>query len=51
MDDTRKAMLRLKENRERLTRQEVRTLKGQILSGNTAAAMKGLDKILNRRGV
>ncbi|HIR57143.1 MAG TPA: hypothetical protein IAA54_05690 [Candidatus Gallacutalibacter pullicola] len=51
MDDTRKAMLKLKENRERLTRQEVRTLKGQILSGNTAAAMKGLDKILSRRGV
>ena len=32
-----------------LTRQQFKTLKGQILSGDVTAAMKGLDKLLNRK--
>lgn len=41
-------MIRLKVNRGRLTVQQYRTLKGQILSGNAEGAMRGLDKILKR---
>lgn len=43
------AMYRLKANRRALTRQEYQTLKGQILSGNSLGAMKGLDTILQRK--
>ena len=32
-----------------LTRQQYKTLKGQILAGNGEAALKGLQKILRRR--
>lgn len=32
-----------------LTRQEYRTLRGQILAGDVEAALKGLRKILSRR--
>lgn len=31
-----------------LTRQEVRMLRGQVLSGNAEAAMRGLARILGR---
>ena len=41
-------MIRLKTSRDRLTVQQYRTLKGQILSGNAEGAMRGLDKILKR---
>ena len=40
------AMRQLKAHREQLTRQQVRTLKGQILAGDIAGAMKGLDRII-----
>lgn len=42
------ALYRLKAHRRKLTRQEYQTLKGQILSGNSIGAMKGLDNILQR---
>lgn len=51
MDDTRAAMLELKRYKKFLTRQEMRTIRGQILSGDVTAAMKGMDKILRRLGV
>ena len=41
-------MKSLKANRDKLTRQQLRTLKGQALAGDTAGAMKGLQKILKQ---
>lgn len=38
----------LKQYKESLTKQQYRTLKGQIISGDKPAAMKGLKKILKR---
>lgn len=42
------ALKQLKAYRERLTRQQYTTLRGQILAGNPSGAMKGLQTILNR---
>ena len=42
------ALIRLKSYRPRLTPQQYRTLKGQVLTGNADGAMRGLKKILNR---
>lgn len=39
----------LKEYRNVLTKQQIRTLRGQILAGDTKAAEKGLSKILIQR--
>ena len=39
----------LKANRHRLTRQQIRTIKGQALAGDTAGAMRGLHKLLERK--
>lgn len=38
----------LKAHRGKLTRQQLRTLKGQALAGDTDAAIKGLQKILQQ---
>ena len=38
----------LKRHKKHLTKQQYRTLKGQILVGDKEAAMKGLKKILKR---
>lgn len=38
----------LKKYKEYLTRQQYRTLKGQIIAGDKEAAMKGLKKLLKR---
>lgn len=43
------AMITLKVLRGRLTGQQYSTLKGQILSGDAAGAMKGLMRLLRRR--
>ena len=48
MNEMRKAYETLGEYRYRLTRQQVRTLAGQIKAGHPDAAMNGLAKILNR---
>lgn len=37
-------------NRYGLSRQQLKTLKGQALAGDLEGAMKGLDKILRRAG-
>lgn len=51
MDEVSAAMMALKQGRKYMTRQQIRTIKGQILSGNIIGAMKGLDKILARQAV
>ena len=33
-----------------LTKQEIRTLRGQIKAGDVEAAKKGLEKLIKRRG-
>lgn len=43
------AIREIERHRPALTIQEVRTLRGQVKSGDTEAAMKGLAKILSRR--
>ena len=40
------ALTVLKGSRSKLTKQQYKTLKGQILSGDDIGAMKGLTKIL-----
>lgn len=47
---TNQAALRvLKGNRVKLTRQQYKTLRGQILAGDDIGAMKGMLKILNEK--
>ena len=46
--DTR-AIITLKAHKHDLTYQQYHTLRGQVFSGNTEGAMKGLRKILSRR--
>lgn len=43
------ALLLLGEHRSMLSRQQTRTIKGQILSGNIDGAMRGLDKVLKKK--
>lgn len=43
-----RALKLLKECKEDLTRQEYKTLRGQILAGEDKAAMRGLEKIQRR---
>ena len=43
-----RALIRLKGCRHRLTPQQYKTLRGQVLAGNGDAAMKGLRKVLGR---
>ena len=39
-------LILLKGARQRLTAQQYRTLRGQVLAGDSAGAMKGLRKLL-----
>ncbi len=39
----------LKANRQKLTKQQYRTLKGQAANGQVMDARKGLQKVLQRR--
>lgn len=39
----------LKSNKENLTRQQYRAIKGQVLSGRVSDAEKGLQRVLKRR--
>ncbi|WP_295218064.1 hypothetical protein [Ruminococcus sp.] len=39
----------LKANRQKMTKQQYRTLKGQAASGKVMDARKGLQKVLKRR--
>lgn len=44
------ALIRLKAARPRLTVQQYRTLRGQVLAGDPDGAMKGLQKLLTMEG-
>lgn len=50
MDDVKridvKALIQIKGTRKRLTTQQYRTLKGQVLAGDPEGAMRGLREIL-----
>ena len=41
------ALILLKANRPKLTPQQYKTLRGQILAGNAEGAMRGLKKLIN----
>lgn len=41
-----RAYIRLKACRDKLTRQQYKTLRGQVMNGDGEAALKGLKKIL-----
>ena len=45
------AMIRLKNSRHLLSHQQYYTLRGQVLAGDAAGAMKGLRKLLQRAAV
>lgn len=45
------ALKYLKRARPYLTPQQYRTIKGQILAGQLVQAMKGLNRLLKRRGI
>lgn len=44
-----KAMMQLQACKDRLPRQAFRTIRGQILAGDSEGAMKGLRKVLMRK--
>ena len=44
------ALIRLKGARPRLTAQQYRTLRGQVLAGDPDGAMRGLRKLLLQQG-
>ena len=46
-----RAFMQIKATRNRLTRQQYKTLRGQVLAGDPDGAMRGLRKILSRREV
>lgn len=46
---TLKTIKQLKAHRGELTRQQIQTLKGQALAGDADGAMRGLQKILERK--
>jgi hypothetical protein len=44
------ALIRLKKAKHKLTRQQYKTLQGQVFAGDPDAAMKGLRKLLLLQG-
>lgn len=44
------ALRAIKKHRDKLTRQQIKTLCGQAKAGNTAAALRGLEKLLAKGG-
>lgn len=45
------ALIRLKHHRDKLTRQQYKTLRGQVLAGDPDGAMRGLRKLLQNKAV
>jgi hypothetical protein len=41
---------RLKQNKELLTKQQYRTIKGQLIAGDIEGATKGLNRLLRKKG-
>lgn len=48
MMETQNALKEIRKNKRLLTTQQMRTLKGQVLAGDIAGAMRGLDKLISR---
>ena len=48
MTDTERAYALLRSHRDQLTRQQYKTLCGQVKAGAAPAAIRGLEKILKR---
>ena len=48
---TDQALKLLKSNMRNLSRQQVRTIRGQILSGNIEGAVRGLERMVHRANV
>lgn len=46
--DVQAALKEIRKNKQLLTTQQMRTLKGQVLSGDVDGAMKGMNKLLRR---
>lgn len=46
-----KAIIQIKGARPRLTTQQYKTLRGQVLAGDPDGAMRGLRKLLQRQAV
>lgn len=44
-----KALMTIKACRDKITKQQFKTLRGQVLAGDGDGALKGLRKILERR--
>ena len=44
------ALKEIRQHRNRLTRQQIRTIKGQVLSGDIDGAMRGLHKLTGGEG-
>ncbi len=51
MNDTRAAIETLKSCGRYISKQQYKTIKGQILSGNIDAAMSGLETVMKRKGM
>jgi hypothetical protein len=50
MNKTKSCFLReVRKYKDHLTRQQFKTLRGQVINGECEGAKKGLEKILNRR--
>ena len=41
---------RLKESKKYLTKQQYKTIRGQVLAGDVKGAMKGLDRLMKKSG-
>lgn len=44
-----KTLIQIKANRHKLTWQQYKTLRGQVLSGDADGALRGLRKLLGRK--
>jgi len=42
------ALIKIRQNKHKLTKQQLRTIRGQVFSGDIEGAMKGLNKLLAR---
>ena len=49
MNDTNKFIINLKRYRHLLTKQQIKTIRGQAISGNVEGAIKGLQTALNKK--
>lgn len=48
MSGTQMVLKEIKKYRKTISTQQMRTLRGQVLAGDIAGAMRGLDKLIGR---